>query len=202
MTRVGEIVSVLARPDGGLERVVVPDHLVEHLFTDTGHRVTRADLDVFQLSETQAFVRGRRRRQRHVNTTTVSHHPAVQAIRLFANDDGDAASWLTHLRDIISPFPVHGCLAMVPSRDQLMVLPLVDITSVGWLDVLVSAGQSAHNAAARPLSSRLLWVRSSGIASFHSEISLDETALHAPDGFTDAVNRLAQRALRTVDAVA
>jgi len=194
--------SRVGRPTGGLERVLVPGQLAEQLVGADGRRVSADVLDRSGVTASQAFVHGRRRRQRQRRGIIRTAHHAVPAILMMATEAGDAASWLPHLRDIVRPFPVHGCLAVAPSPCMLMVLPMVDITSVGWLDVLVHAGRNAYQQSQHPLCPHLLWVHPGGIDAFHGHATRTEVSLVPPDGFPEAVQRLAQRAMRTVDAVA
>ena len=116
--------------------------------------------------------------------------------------NGDAASHLLCIRDLIQPFPPSGVLVVVPARSQLMVLPLTDISSVGWLDVLANAGRQSFLDASDPLSPDVYWVDGANYERFEQTHSAGETVLHPPPAFHAVVQRLAQRALRRVDAVA
>src|SRR5690606_2907959 len=104
--------------------------------------------------------------------------------------------------DIARPFPPNGVLVMVPANNQLMVLPLADVSSLGWMDVLVNAGLAAFHAAERPLCADLLWYDGSEFHRFTTVHTRHGVTLDPPPTFHSALRSLASRALRTVDAVA
>ncbi|MFT6142952.1 MAG: hypothetical protein ACJAZO_000299 [Myxococcota bacterium] len=197
------LISVLARPDNGLQRIIVPGHLAVHLIdTSTEERLTEAQLTDLAVSPLSAFVGGRRERQRSAHGIRSTTHPQVPAIRMITDISGDAASHLLCLRDLIQPFPAGGALVVVPSRSQLMALPLTDISSVGWLDVLTQAGRQSYQRARHPISPDVYWVDGSQYERFEQTNADGELILHPPLAFRAVVQRLAQRALRRVDAVA
>lgn len=197
------ILSVLCRPDNGLQRVLVPGHLAVHLFDQTtNERLTEAHLNDLGISPISAFIGGRRERQRSALTVHSVAHPQVPAIRMITDTAGDAASHLLCLRDLIQPFPPSGALVVVPSRTQLMVLPLVDISSVGWFDVLAHAGREAYLRANDPISPDLYWVDGATYERFEQTSTNGDLEVHPPTAFRSIVQRLAQRSLRRVDAVA
>ncbi len=197
------LMSVLCAPDSGLQRVIVPGHLAVHLFDrSTNERLTQTGLNDLDVSPLSAFVGGRRERQRCSDGVYSITHPQVPAIRMITDTSGDAASHLLCLRDLIQPFPATGALVVVPSRSQLMVLPLTDISSVGWLDVLAQAGRENYLRASDPISPDLYWVDGAQYQRFEQTNTNGEMVLHPPEAFRLVVQRLAQRALRRVDAVA
>jgi hypothetical protein len=195
--------SVLSTPDNGLQRVIVPGHLAVHLVDRvTNERLTKTRLHDLDVSSLSAFVGGRRERQKSADGVFSIAHPQVPAIQMITDTSGDAASHLLCLRDLIQPFPPCGALVVVPARSQMMVLPLIDVSSVGWLDVLAQAGRQNYLRASDPISPDVYWVDGSRYERFEQTHMNGETVLHPPLAFREVVQRLAQRALRQVDAVA
>ena len=197
------ISAVIEKPDGGLEHVLVDNTLAVHLYDDeTRLRVDADQLSALRVTDAAAFIAARRRRQARLLGARIAQHAAAPAIQLVSSEEGDAANLLLCLRDIVRPFPPNGVLVMVPAANQLMVLPLVDLASLGWMDVLVNAGHTAFRTADRPFSTDLFWYDGSDFATFSQEMTEVGIRLDPPPGFRTALRSLASRALRTVDAVA
>ena len=194
------LTPILSTPDGGLERIVVPGHLAIHLWDAVGQRVDEAGLWRRSVTADTAFIAAQRGRS--VTSVQARSHPSAPAIRMIADIDGDAASQALSFRDLFCPFPHAGVVFVVPSRDQLLALPLVDMGSLGWMDVLANACLQAYAACEQPLSDRLFWYDGSSFQCFGRTQTSEGLVLDPPVGFGRFVQRLACRALRPVDAVA
>jgi hypothetical protein len=81
----------------------------------------------------------------------------VDGLHAYLAKDGLSSSRLLCTQDLVRPWPFEGILVAVPTRDQLLVLPMDSVNVLQAMRIMVLAGETARQNGTRPLSNQLFW---------------------------------------------
>lgn len=127
--------------------------------------------------------------------------PSSPSLFALYAEDGDAASRLLVLEDLID-VPMAGVLVAVPTRKQLVVLPLTDYEDLQDLSTLVLGAQLAARASRRPLSTQLFYFDGTSWTTLQVKDEPGETQILPSPGLAAALEVLAAQSLAPVAAEA
>lgn len=117
---------------------------------------------------------------------------AVPGLAIYQAEDGESASRLLVIDQLISAWPLGGVVVGIPASNQLFAVTLETLDDLDALNVLVVATQFAYEAADQPLTDRVFWTdgrRWLPVAVRHTDD--DEVVVELPDAAQAALGRLA-----------
>ncbi len=123
---------------------------------------------------------------------------SLPGLRMYLGGDGHAAARALLLKELLQPWPVGGVLAMMPSADQLLVMPMDTLSAVSQMPFLAHSGRTAWSVAHQPVSDQLFWFDGEGWAHVPVEAREDSMEVNPPPEFLLALRRLAALSLYTV----
>ena len=183
---------VLGPKEAGYE--LVPGQLAVGLFLDTvegARAIDKRDVKRWALSP-EALMSTAVDNLR-LRSSMESWYPlrAVPGMQVYLAGDGNAASRLLLIRELIKPWPLGGVLASVPTPDQLLVVPMDDLDHLATVQVLVQSGYLAHSLGSEPVIDQVFW--HDGVRWHHVQVNhLEDTVeVLPPPGFLKMVERLA-----------
>ncbi|TNE92687.1 MAG: hypothetical protein EP330_00815 [Deltaproteobacteria bacterium] len=127
--------------------------------------------------------------------------PSAPALFALYAEDGDAASRMLVLDELLD-VPIAGVLVAVPTRNQMVVLPLADYEDLQDLATLALGAQLAARASSRPLSTQLFYFDGSSWTTLHVKDEPGETEILPSPGLAAALETLAAQSLAPMVAEA
>jgi hypothetical protein len=116
---------------------------------------------------------------------------AWPGLHLFIARDGQAASRMVLIPELVSPNALGGVIVAVPAADQLLCVPVRDASALESLQVLASALSRAVDTTDAPLSDQLFWFDGSAWVTMQVEYGETEITVLPPPAFVGTMNRLA-----------
>lgn len=127
--------------------------------------------------------------------------PAAPFVYAMYSEDGDAASRMLVLDEVID-VPLSGVLVAVPTRGQLVVLPLTHYEVLDDLPTLVLGAQLAARASSEPLSTQLFFFDGEGWTTLEVDDTPGETRILPSPGLARALEMLLSQSLAPMVAEA
>lgn len=81
----------------------------------------------------------------------------VPGMNTLITGDGASSSRMLCMDDLVGDWPLGGVIIAVPSPDQILVVPLHDVSDIEALNIMISAAHFAHMSAEEPLSNQAFW---------------------------------------------
>jgi hypothetical protein len=144
----------------GLCKVLIPNQLavcvcwLEH---DGRHNVTQQTLASWGLSFQVVLEIAHWNLRRKTPTQGFRRVDTVQGLSAYVAKDDLSSSRALCLLDLIRPWPFEGVLVGLPTRDQLLVLPMDSQNVIQSMRVMALAGDNAREGGAKTLSDQLYW---------------------------------------------
>ena len=181
------------RPDGhGV--VLVPDQLVIRMVAEApdGLRLLD-DRDLRTLKATEAELLPVALDNLRRRSGGDAWHPlkAVDGMLVLVAGDGQAASRMLILRDLLDPWPLGGVLVAVPTPEQLLVVPMNDLSHLSAFQVLVQSGNVAVQLGRASVTDQVFWFDGTSWAHIAVNRHGDEVDVLPPPGFLAMVEKLA-----------
>lgn len=119
----------------------------------------------------------------------------VPGMLLLAGGDGHASNRMLIFEEMFQDLPLGGVAIVVPSQDQILAVPLSDVTQLDALHTMFSAAFHANATSTQPLTDQAFWTDGKSwrhVELFHGE---EETEVEPPDDMLDAIGRVASMGL-------
>jgi len=148
----------LVAPGTPLSRPLIGGHLALGLALHSEGAAVPIDpvmLEAMGHTPAQAFAEAERWLAAHTSSDDLAPVDTVPGMWFLSCHDGDAAVRLHQVPHLLQP--LGGLLAAVPSRNQLLLVPVDTLESVEALRILASAVGTAYDAATDPVSDQLYW---------------------------------------------
>ena len=120
--------------------------------------------------------------------------PSSPSLLALYAPDGDAASRILVLESLLE-VPLAGVLVAMPTRKQLVAMPLHEYDDLQDLPTLVLGAQLAARASNRPLSTQLFFFDGQGWTTLHVRDEPGETEILPSPGLAAALEVLAAQSL-------
>jgi hypothetical protein len=128
--------------------------------------------------------------RRNTHDADWSEIATVPGLFSYTSTDGLASSRLLCLQDLARPWPLEGVLAVVPTRGQLLVLPMNNLDILQNMRIMVLAGDTGRENGTHPISDQLFWFdgeRWETIVVGHTQTDIE---IYPSQRFMDALERI------------
>ena len=183
----------LVPPGTPMSRPLVAGHLHVGLDWVDGDEVLPLrshQLHRLGLTEDQAFELAAEWLEAAAGSDELRAVDTVDGMWFLSSADGSASVRIGRLTEQLEP--LGGLLAAVPSRNQLLVVPVDSMTAVDALRVMASAVGTAFDHASEPVSDQLFWHDGDDwhLVELHRDLGGDVTVL-PPAAFFERVRQVA-----------
>ena len=155
-----KLMPILEPTQIGVSAELIPDQLYVAVGYSSHEGLTRVTQELLETWGTQFHVvleisqwNLRRKTPAHGWTDIVT----VDGLNAYVAKDGLSSSRVLCLQDLVRPWPFEGVLVAMPTRDQLLVLPLDRLDVLQSMRIMVLAGDTARENGTHPLSDQLFW---------------------------------------------
>lgn len=116
---------------------------------------------------------------------------ALPGLHLLVAKDGQAASRMVLIPELIDADALGGVIVGVPAPDQLLIVPVKDASALESLQLLASAVSRAMDTTDSPLSDQLFWFDGEAWVPMEVEYGETEITVLPPPSFVGAMSRIA-----------
>lgn len=116
---------------------------------------------------------------------------ALPGLHLLIAKDGQAASRMVLIPELLQSNSIGGVVVAVPAADQLFIVPVRDASALESLQILASAVSRAVDTADTPLSDQLFWFDGEAWSAMAVEYNDEEITVLPPPAFVGAMSRIA-----------
>ena len=155
-----QLMPIIEPNQTGLSAELIPDQLYVAVGWISHEGITRVTQSHLQTWDTQFHVvleisqwNLRRKTPAQGWTDIVT----VEGLSAYVAKEGLSSSRVLCLQDLVRPWPFEGVLVAMPTRDQLLVLPLDRLDVLQSMRIMVLAGDTARENGTHPLSDQLFW---------------------------------------------
>ena len=155
-----QLMPIIERSQTGVCAELIPDQLYVAVGFKSHEGLTRVTQEHLQFWDTHFHVvleisQWNLRRKTPANGWT--DIVTVDGLSAYVAKDGLSSSRVLCLQDLVRPWPFEGVLIAMPTRDQLLVLPLDRLDVLQSMRIMVLAGDTARENGTHPLSDQLFW---------------------------------------------